>query len=54
MTTVTIAGEKVAYAEFDGSHNYFWFHDGVETGAFGTDEGDVRDFVEAYLEAAHQ
>ncbi len=53
-TTETISGEKVAYAEADGVHAYLWFHDSVITGAAGPDEGDVRAFVEAYLEAAHQ
>ena len=54
VTTVTIAGEQVAYAEAEGAYMYFRFHDGVETGAFGPDEGDTRAFVEAYLETANQ
>jgi hypothetical protein len=54
VTTTTISGEQVAYAEDDGWFTYGWFHDGVVSMANGPDEGDTRDFVEAYLEAAHQ
>ena len=54
VTTETIAGEKVVYDVGDDVHSFSWFHDGVMTTASGTDEGDTRDFVEAYLEAAHE
>ena len=54
VSTMTIAGENVVHAENFGLYAYFWVHDGAKTALFGSDEGAVLDFVEAYLEVANK
>lgn len=55
MSMKTIHSESVAVAEAtSGAAGYAWCHDGVLTELAGPNGADVRDFVDAYLQAAHE
>ena len=49
----TIHGEKVMVAKSPSEAVYGWYHNNVMTTVSGDNSSDVRDFVEAYLRAAH-
>lgn len=49
----TIHGEKVAIAKMGSQKVYAWYHNGTITAVNGTSGSDVRDYVDAYLQAAH-
>jgi hypothetical protein len=51
-STVTIAGKKIISADNVGLHAYLWVDDGIKIALVGSDEGEMRGFVEAYLAAA--
>lgn len=51
----TIHSERVAVAEAaSGAAGYAWCHNGVLTQVAGRNGADVRDYVDAYLQAAHE
>lgn len=52
VSTETIEGENVAVAEGDVTA-YAWYHDGTVSMAFGENQSDLLQFVEAYLAEAN-
>jgi hypothetical protein len=55
VTTKTIHSESVAVGEWaSGGAGYGWCHNGVLTVVNGPNSSDVRDYVDAYLQAAHE
>ena len=51
----TIHSERVAVGEAaSGAAVYAWCHNGVLTDVGGPNGADVRDYVDAYLQAAHE
>lgn len=55
VTMKTIQSERVAVAEAaSGAAVYGWCHDGVPTVVAGPNGAEVRDYVDAYLQAAHE
>jgi hypothetical protein len=51
----TIHSERVAVAEAaSGAAGYGWCHNGVLTELAGPNGAEVRDYVDAYLQAAHE
>lgn len=55
VTMKTIHSERVAVAEApSGGAAYAWCHNGVLTELAGPNGAEVRDYVDAYLHAAHE
>lgn len=55
VTMKTIHSERVAVAgAASGAAGYAWCHNGVLTQVAGPNGADVRDYVDAYLQAAHE
>lgn len=53
LTKETIHSEPVTVARQGTSVTYAWFHGGAVTAVMGDNGPEIRDYVEAYLEAAH-
>ena len=53
VTTETIHTERVTIAKQGSTVVYCWFHAGALTVVTGDNGHDIRDYVEAYLQAAH-
>lgn len=53
MSWKTIHSEKVMVAKSSSNAVYGWYHSNVITTVSGDNSSDVRDFVEAFLQAVH-
>ncbi len=53
VTQQTIHTEPVTFAKAGSIVTYCWFHGGAVTVVTGENAHEIRDFVEAYLQAAH-